>query len=107
MVAKPPRAVSLTSEMKCGPSTRSSRSLRATAASSSARMAAEASIRDVVSHTPAGVELLEVVEGAEVPAQDAHGEHAREGREAHGDPEPGAPPVGGVHVLHDRLVGIG
>ncbi len=45
-----------------------------------------------------------MVEGPEVPAQDAHGEHARERREAHRDPEPGASPVGGVHVLHDRLV---
>ena len=64
MVAKPPRAVSLTSEMKCGPSTRWSRSLRATAAKSSARIAAEASIRDVVSHTPA---LLSALRCSRVP----------------------------------------
>jgi hypothetical protein len=56
MVAKPPRAVRRIREMKCGPSTpRSIRSPRATAASRSARIPAEASIRDSVSQPPAAL----------------------------------------------------
>ena len=53
---------------------------------------------------PGDVELLEMVESSEVPAQDAEGEHARERHKPHRDPEPGAQPVGGIQVPHDRLV---
>ncbi len=67
-------------------------------------MPAEASIRDRASHPPGVVEELEVVEGPEVSAQDAEGEHARERGEAHRDPEPGAQPVFWVHVSHDGSV---
>src|ERR671917_1631867 len=59
MVANPPRAVRRIREIKCGPSIpRSIRSPRPTAASRSARIPAEASIRDIVSHTPASLMAL-------------------------------------------------
>src|SRR5918993_5256235 len=50
------------------------------------------------------VERLQVLEGPEVPAQDAEGEHDHERSQPHHGPEPRAQSVGGMDILHDRLI---
>src|SRR3712207_2526042 len=45
-----------------------------------------------------------MIEGSEVPAQDAEGEHDCERPEPNCYPEPRAEAVGGMHVLQDWLV---
>src|SRR5918993_204484 len=105
MVAKPPRAVRRIKEMKCGPSTPPLDPLAEGHGRQQERQNPGRGLyQGHRKPTSRIVECPQVLEGPEVPTQDAEGEHTNEGSQSHRDPEPRAQSVGGMDVLHDRLI---